>query len=250
MCTTIITTRLPFRLANSFRIGIGRISRIESATKFASRYLTCCGTNNFRWHGETASPQNVHRNEFLNAECSSRLLFFKYGFSTKNSDIEKGIIPGVPIPKHHSISGNGKDKAEQSDDEVPKKLGLFARFKLMYKQYWYVLIPVHVITSVGWFAGFYYLSQSGVDIPAVLETLRVSETIIDKLKDSSMGHVAIAYLCYKIATPVRYMVTLGGTTISIKYLEQYGYIKPMPTRNELFQMYEDKKAERARRQQR
>lgn len=40
-----------------------------------------------------------------------------------------------------------------------KKLGLFARFKLMSKQYWYVLLPVHVVTSCMWFGGFYYLSS-------------------------------------------------------------------------------------------
>lgn len=39
------------------------------------------------------------------------------------------------------------------------KLGLVAKFKLMYKKYWYVLVPVHVVTSVGWLGGFYYLSQ-------------------------------------------------------------------------------------------
>lgn len=38
-------------------------------------------------------------------------------------------------------------------------LSLFAKFKLMYKKYWYVLIPVHVITSLGWIGIFYYLSK-------------------------------------------------------------------------------------------
>lgn len=36
---------------------------------------------------------------------------------------------------------------------------------------------------------------------------------------------------------------VGGTTISIKYLSQWGYIKPMPTKDELQKMYDDKKAE-------
>ncbi|XP_073829104.1 protein FAM210A-like [Musca autumnalis] len=125
------------------------------------------------------------------------------------------------------------------------KLGLFAKFKLMYKKYWYVLIPVHVVTSAGWLGGFYYLSQSGVDVPAVLQYLHLSETIIEKVQGSSLGHWAIAYLCYKVATPLRYAITLGGTTISIKYLVQAGYIKPMPTKAEILQMYEDKKAQRA-----
>lgn len=43
--------------------------------------------------------------------------------------------------------------------ETTQKLGIVARFKLMFKQYWYVLIPVHCVTSVGWFGTFYYLSS-------------------------------------------------------------------------------------------
>lgn len=50
---------------------------------------------------------------------------------------------------------------------------------------------------------------SGVDVPAVLQYLHLSETIIDKVRGSDMGHYAIAYLCYKVATPIRYAVTLG-----------------------------------------
>uniref|UniRef100_A0A2M3ZBT0 DUF1279 domain-containing protein n=1 Tax=Anopheles braziliensis TaxID=58242 RepID=A0A2M3ZBT0_9DIPT len=111
----------------------------------------------------------------------------------------------------------------------------------MYKEYWYVLVPVHCITSVVWFGSFYYASTSGVDVIAVLESLGVSETLINPVRDSSLGHIAIAYLLYKIATPARYTVTLGGTTLSIKYLEQWGYIKPMPSKAQLVQMYKDKK---------
>lgn len=51
-----------------------------------------------------------------------------------------------------------------TDDKPPEKLGLVARFKLMYKQYWYVLLPVHVVTSTGWLVGFYYLSRRYVHL--------------------------------------------------------------------------------------
>lgn len=65
---------------------------------------------------------------------------------------------------------NAPDRANKSDTKSAamadvdlfgeaSKLGLFAKFKLMYKKYWYVLIPVHVVTSVGWMCGFYYLSK-------------------------------------------------------------------------------------------
>lgn len=72
--------------------------------------------------------------------------------------------------------------------------------------------------------------------------MHFNETMVAKLRDSSLGHAAIAYLCYKIVTPVRYTVTLGGTTLSIKYLSQWGYIRPVPTKEKLKQMYDDRKA--------
>uniref|UniRef100_A0A182QBP3 DUF1279 domain-containing protein n=1 Tax=Anopheles farauti TaxID=69004 RepID=A0A182QBP3_9DIPT len=145
----------------------------------------------------------------------------------------------TPNEKQQDVASSSP--TEQPEDAVPEKLGLFARFKKMYKEYWYVLVPVHCLTSVMWFGGFYYASTSGVDVIAILESLGVSETLINPVRDSSLGHIAIAYLLYKIATPARYTVTLGGTTISIKYLEQWGYIKPIPSKARLVQMYKDKK---------
>lgn len=50
---------------------------------------------------------------------------------------------------------------------------------------------------------------SGVDIISILETLHFNETVINSLKDSSAGYIAIAYALYKIFTPIRYTVTLG-----------------------------------------
>lgn len=56
-----------------------------------------------------------------------------------------------------------------------------------------------------------------------------------------MGYLAISYAMYKIATPLRYTVTLGGTTLSIKYLREWGYIKPVPSKEQLKEMYQVKK---------
>lgn len=56
-----------------------------------------------------------------------------------------------------------------------------------------------------------------------------------------MGYVAVTYGLYKIATPLRYTVTLGGTTVSINYLKKWGYIKPVPSTEELKEMYKEKK---------
>ena len=46
-------------------------------------------------------------------------------------------------------------------------------------------------------------------MPSLLQYLHLSETIIEKVQNSNLGHWAVAYLCYKVATPVRYAVTLG-----------------------------------------
>jgi hypothetical protein len=50
---------------------------------------------------------------------------------------------------------------------------------------------------------------SGVDVIALLESLSISEKVINPLRDSSAGYIALAYALYKIATPIRYTVTLG-----------------------------------------
>lgn len=105
------------------------------------------------------------------------------------------------------------------------------------------MVPVHVVTSTGWMVGFYYLSASGVDVPELLRSFDISDSIVSRFEQSKMGHLAIAYLCYKIATPVRYAVTVGGTTVSIKYLSQWGYIKPMPSNERLREIYADRKAQ-------
>jgi len=40
-----------------------------------------------------------------------------------------------------------------------KKQSLIQKFKSMYKDYYYVLIPVHVVTSIGWLGSFYQVSK-------------------------------------------------------------------------------------------
>lgn len=50
------------------------------------------------------------------------------------------------------------DSGDESK-EKEKKLSIFKRFKQLYRDYWYVLVPVHLVTSAGWFGGFYYLAK-------------------------------------------------------------------------------------------
>lgn len=49
-----------------------------------------------------------------------------------------------------------QDQSNSNSTAPAAKASLFQRFKQMYKDYWYVLIPVHVVTSVFWTGGFYF----------------------------------------------------------------------------------------------
>ncbi|XP_018333309.1 uncharacterized protein C18orf19 homolog A [Agrilus planipennis] len=140
-----------------------------------------------------------------------------------------------------SLSEQKKESNQGKDLHPKQKTTLFQRFKQMYRDYWYVLVPVHLVTSAAWFGGFYYLAKSGVDVVAILESMHISERIVNPLRDSSLGYIAVSYALYKIATPLRYTVTLGGTTISIKFLKEWGYIKPVPSKEQLKEMYKEKK---------
>jgi hypothetical protein len=56
---------------------------------------------------------------------------------------------------------------------------------------------------------YHLFTCSGVDVPALLERIGISERLINPLRDSSAGYIALAYALYKIASPVRYTITLG-----------------------------------------
>ena len=45
------------------------------------------------------------------------------------------------------------------DSKAEEKLSIVQKFKLMYKQYWYVLIPVHIATSVVWYGSFFIAAK-------------------------------------------------------------------------------------------
>lgn len=64
------------------------------------------------------------------------------------------------------------------------------------------------------------LTNSGMDIVAIMQSWNFNETLIKPFRDSSLGHVAVAYLLYKIATPARYTVTLGKEFVFKLFYDQ------------------------------
>ncbi|XP_072267588.1 protein FAM210A [Pyxicephalus adspersus] len=117
---------------------------------------------------------------------------------------------------------------EETDPLQDKSIGLVQRFKKTFKQYGKVMVTVHVLTSSVWLGTFYYAAIQGINVVPFLEYIGLPESIVSILKNSESGNVLTAYALYKIATPVRYTVTIGGTSISVKYLRKYGYLSTPP----------------------
>lgn len=117
---------------------------------------------------------------------------------------------------------------EETDPLQDTSIGLVQRFKKTFKQYGKVMVTVHVLTSSVWLGTFYYAAVKGINVVPFLEFIGMPESIVNILKNSQSGNVLTAYALYKIATPVRYTVTLGGTSISVKYLRKYGYLATPP----------------------
>lgn len=57
--------------------------------------------------------------------------------------------------------GPGKVRKAVSSEgaKAEEKMSIVQKFKLMYKQYWYVLIPVHVVTSIVWYGSFFIAAK-------------------------------------------------------------------------------------------
>ncbi|KAL6429885.1 hypothetical protein ACFW04_007629 [Cataglyphis niger] len=118
-----------------------------------------------------------------------------------------------------------KQSSENDCQKSQTKISVFQKMKQMTKDYWHILIPVHIITSLGWVAIFYIAIRNGVDIAQLLQSMNFSEKYIELVRNSSAGNWAITYALYKIFTPLRYTVTVGGTTMAIRYLSKLGYVK-------------------------
>lgn len=60
-----------------------------------------------------------------------------------------------------------------------------------------------------------FIFCSGIDIPALLESMGAPESWIESLKKSKAGNLVLAYTMYKVVTPLRYTVTIGMLISSI-----------------------------------
>jgi len=130
-----------------------------------------------------------------------------------------------------------------------------ARFKQMVKDYWYIIIPVEIGTGVMWYGGIFIMLKSGVDIVQILDSAGVSESTLSKLPNAGgeAGYHALAFICWKVISPIRHTVSLGITAAVVSWLEKTrpGYLKTSSSiardarekGEDIREIYEEKKAE-------
>ncbi|KAB5530625.1 hypothetical protein PHYPO_G00131460 [Pangasianodon hypophthalmus] len=147
--------------------------------------------------------------------------------SSSSSSAPRRTPPGDAQP--------GQDDSADADPLQDQSMGLAQRFKRTFKQYGKVMIPVHLLTSCMWFSGFYYAAMKGVNVVPFLEYIGFPDKLVKLLENSQSGYALTAYAMYKIATPARYTLTLGGTSLSVKYLRKHGYMSTPPPVKEYLQ---------------
>lgn len=111
--------------------------------------LQCTASASSKSASATVSLRRQHQE-------SDFIRFTRHLFHTSSLQLKKDDPDAVA--QQPTTTGNEKPVVHPAIDPETEKLGLFARFKKMYKEYWYVLLPVHVVTSACWLGGFYYVS--------------------------------------------------------------------------------------------
>lgn len=219
--------------------GLRFTSNLRSTTSLAmnnafptTRYL-CCVNSRF-WIFGSNENNDRYRNTLRSYFLYSRDHFLDQRISKAN--FNKYIALAYSTDPH---------KQPEDDSNIPlpnKQLSLLQRMKQLTKDYWYILLPVHLVTSIGWIGVFYALVTNGVDVTAMLEKCNFSEHYLEMLRNSGAGNWALAYALYKIFTPARYTVTIGGTTMVIRYLNRLGYLKVSSFKNAATKVEESQKS--------
>uniref|UniRef100_A0A0K0EFD7 DUF1279 domain-containing protein n=1 Tax=Strongyloides stercoralis TaxID=6248 RepID=A0A0K0EFD7_STRER len=123
--------------------------------------------------------------------------------------------------KNKKLKGIIKEKIESPPTTAAGKL------KYYIKRYGYIAIPVYILVYGSFLFGFYCLVKSGVDIVNIMEQLKLPSSIVDKVRNTSPEASALvtAFLLNKLCGPIRLILTLGGTQLSIKVLRRFNLLK-------------------------
>ncbi|XP_046577429.1 uncharacterized protein C18orf19 homolog A-like [Haliotis rubra] len=178
----------------------------------------------------------LHDNQILYSPFTKPSVPETFSAGVRDFSTSQKLVASDKVTDDNKSQTEGEGK----DDST---LTVFQRFKKTYREHGKILIGVHCVTSVVWFGSFYMAAVSGVDIVPLMEQLGLSETLIKPFRAGGLGFVALAYLMYKLATPARYTVTLGGTNMFIRYMRRSGKMDPIPEGEKIRNLYKAGKVE-------
>lgn len=191
-----------------------------------------------------------HRHLSLFSNASFHCHGVQRSFTSSSSDGSKdpqngknGKEMNINQQKDPKVTQEANGSTAGSSGDPEKKLSVFQRFKQTYKEHGKVLIIVEVVTSIFWYGLFYFIVTCGVDVIALLEKMELSEKIIQPFRSSSLGDFVIAFLLYKLISPIRYAVTLGGTGYIIRWMRRRGKLPPVTPSTQLRTLYKDSREE-------
>jgi len=158
-------------------------------------------------------------------------------FSSQKSAWNKGERPKDRKLKNEATKNDtsknvsAKSESVESDFSIDPSKSLFQRFNENLRKYWYVMVPVHIVTSGGYFIGFCYLAWLGVSPVPLLKKFEVFKEALETIENSKYELIAVALLFQKIASPLRYLTTwhtvkaLAGRGKLMPSKEFFQYVK-------------------------
>ena len=132
----------------------------------------------------------------------------------------------MELLKPDTISLSSLQHFSRSKTLLINKEGVVYRFKQLVKDYWYIVIPVDLSTSVIWYSVILFCLKSGVNLEEVLYSLGLSKKSLEKLPKSG-GYHAMAFFCYNVIFPIRLTVSimLSAALISRLVKIRPGYLR-------------------------
>ena len=95
----------------------------------------------------------------------------KTSFSPTIAQFQSNVLTLTPYLPHQFTSVSLLSTSQC----LAKNASTWSRLKQMVRDYWYVIIPVEVVTSVMWYGSIFLSLKSGVDIVQILSSIGVSE---------------------------------------------------------------------------
>ena len=93
----------------------------------------------------------------------------QHGKVLKSNVLCMDLVRYSTTSKPSASTSDASTKSELSNKDcsetpVAKKPSIFQRMKQLTKDYWYILIPVHIATSIGWVSIFYVAVKKYVNL--------------------------------------------------------------------------------------